>query len=106
MVNERARQFLPFQSLKGLENELRKREKVKVEKKELSYDQQEELANQFKRLKKGTLISIVYYKNEEYLKKEGIVIEINEIEQYLLVVKEKISFSDIFSIEEIELEEK
>lgn len=29
-MNERAKQFLPFQSLKGLEAELRKREKVKI----------------------------------------------------------------------------
>ena len=28
MVNERAKQFLPFQSLKGLETELRKKERV------------------------------------------------------------------------------
>lgn len=33
MVNERAKQFLPFQSLKGLEAELRKREKVKIKRK-------------------------------------------------------------------------
>jgi hypothetical protein len=102
MVNERAKQFLPFQSLKGLEAELRKREKVKIKKKELSLDQQEELSYQFNHLHKGMLIRVVYYENEEYLKKEGIIVEINEIEHYVLVVKDKIKFNDIFIIEEID----
>lgn len=102
MVNERAKQFLPFQSLKGLETELRKREKVKIKKKELSSDQEEELSYQLNHLQKGMIVRIIYYQNEEYLKKEGIVVKINEQERYLVIVKEKINFNDIFKIEEIE----
>jgi len=101
MVNERAKQFLPFQSLKGLESELRKREKVKVKKKELSLDQIEELSHQLQHLQKEMLVRIIYYDHEEYIKKEGIVFEINEREQYVLIVKEKIYFKDILEIEEI-----
>ena len=48
------------------------------------------------------IVRIIYYQNEEYLKKEGIVVKIDEQERYLVIVKEKINFNDIFKIEEIE----
>lgn len=102
MVNERAKQFLPFQSLKGLETELRKREKVKVAKKELSFDQVEEISRELQKIQKGMLVCVVYYENDEYIKKEGIVLEINIPFQYLQIVKEKIDFQSILEIRIIE----
>ena len=64
MVNriERAKQFLPFDALKGLQEALRKKEREleNVERIELSEESLEELENKFNRIKQGDMINIKY----------------------------------------------
>ena len=67
MVNRvlRAKQFLPFDALKGLQEELRKKEIEYEEKKELSEERLNELNNSFNQIEKGSFIKIKYYKNKK-----------------------------------------
>lgn len=103
---ERAKMFLPFDALKGLREALREKEKVIVEKKELSEDQKAFLSNQLTKVKKLTLIKIIYYNGMEYEEIEGLVSKIDlEYEHCLYIQKQKICFSDIIEIQADYLED-
>ncbi len=90
MVNSRdfrAKQFLPFDALKGFQEALRKKEIEYIPKKELSEDIKEELGEMLSSLDSGENIRVKYYnisKNEYFL---GKVKKIDKI-------KRKIIFQD------------
>lgn len=97
---DRAKQFLPFDALKGLREELEKREKeyAKCEKRELSEYEAEKLNEKIKEIN-GCFAKIKYYKNGEYVTLSGTV-KVNYSYRYLFVDEEKIFFSDICDIGE------
>ena len=72
----RAKQFLPFDALKGLQQALREKEIEYEEKKELSEDTLAELNNKFYQLENGKNIKLKYYKNGRYREIKGIVTNI------------------------------
>lgn len=94
---DRAKQFLPFDSLKGLNRILKEREKVVVDKIELLDDEKKVLEYKIKQVKKSMMIKIIYYENE-YLELEGLVSNINFNDKYLVIVKKRIDFISIYSI--------
>ena len=53
---ERAKQFMPFDALKGLQEELRKKEIEYEEKKEMCDTSLEELENEFNKLEVGNTV--------------------------------------------------
>lgn len=95
---ERARQFLPFDALKGFEEALREKEIEAVEKIELAEEQIEEISNQLKLLEKGSEIEIIYYEKQQYFKMIGKVEKIDSRKKQLYVNEKKINFVDIFKI--------
>ena len=105
MVNERAKQFLPFDSLKGFKAEIRKREKIIVSKKRLSEETARELSYKINQIKKGMMIKIIYYHDGEYIEIEGLVSKIDRDSKTLIVVKEKIGFKEIYSITGTEIKD-
>ena len=60
---DRAKQFMPFDALKGLQEELRKREerRLRQNKRDLSDDQIESLTKVLNSLKRGMTVQITYY---------------------------------------------
>ena len=98
-MSDRARQFLPFDALKGFKEAIKEREKIKVEKIELSEEASIELSYKLKQVKKGMIIKVVHYDNLEYIETFGMVSEFNETFSYLVIVKTKILFEDILNIE-------
>lgn len=100
MVNrvDRAKQFLPFDTLKGLKEELEKREKeaLKCEKRELSEYETGQINEKLKRAN-GVNLQVEYYKNGEYVKLKGIV-KVNYSLKYLSIADEKIFFDDISNL--------
>lgn len=94
----RAKQFMPFAALKGHMEALRQKEKIVVEKSELSEEYQEMLGKKFARIKKGDMVSVVYFCKNEYLKITGIVVRIDETARILRVVNTKIHFDDIYDV--------
>jgi len=96
--SDRARQFMPFDALKGLKEEIRKREKIKVPKKELSPDGVEMLEYKLQQVKKGMMIKVIYFANNEYLALEGMVSNIDIIEHKITIVKQAIPIKDIYDI--------
>ena len=111
MVNkaERAKQFLPFDALKGLQEALREKEKQLefVEKVELCEEMIEKLSEKLQILEIGSLIIVKYYCNKCYKEVVGNVKGVDRVKKKLIIEvngekerKLEIRFCDIFSIEE------
>ena len=96
---DRAKQFLPFDALKGFREALQEKERIIVPKKELSEEEREELDLSFRRVHRGDIIRVVYYHDGEYVEKAGMVAKIEESSRILTVVQTKILFEDILEIE-------
>ena len=95
----RARQFLPFDALKGLQEALREKEIEYEEKKDLSEDTLNELNNKFNQIDNGSLVKITFYKNGKYSEIKGRVTNIDYIKKKIQINKEyNINICDIVSI--------
>ena len=97
-MDKRAAQFLPFQAVKGLDEALRSKEKITVEKIELSEEMYEELDKKMHKVRKGSIITCIYYKKGEYIKLTGLVARFDELARILQIVNTKINFDDIKDI--------
>ena len=95
---DRAKQFMPFAALKGYPEALRKKEKIVVEKMELSDEYKEELDRKLRQVHKNDMITIIYYHKEEYLKLTGMVSRIDKTARILKIVNTKIDFDDLYEI--------
>lgn len=100
---DRAKQFMPFAALKGLDEALAAREKIVVPKKELSEEMLQELDEAMHHVTKGSMISVVYYYKDEYIKITGIVAKLDEDAGYVQVVNTKIPFADILEIKQADI---
>ena len=102
MVNkmDRAKLFLPFDALKGLESAIKEKEEEQDIKKELTEESYIELENKLNRVEEGDRIKIKYYKNKKYVDISGIITKINYIKKKIqLDGTYNISISDIIDIE-------
>lgn len=96
---ERAKQFMPFDALKGLQAALREKERIVVEKKELSEEKGEELNRKLREIRLKDMVTVIYFQQDEYVKVTGMVSRIDMTARVLKVVNTKISFDDIYDIE-------
>lgn len=96
---DRAKQFLPFDALKGLQEALREKEIEYEEKIELSEESLKELENEFNKIEKGSYVKIRYYKNRQYIEINGIVTNIDYTRKKIQIDKsENINMCDIVNI--------
>ena len=97
--NDRARQFLPFDALKGLRDAIliKDYEHERLKKKDISEDKMNEMSNILINLEKNDVIEITYFTNGVYKKIKGCA-KIKLEENLILVNKEKINLDDIFDI--------
>ena len=77
MVVSRAKQFLPFDSLKGLQEALREKEIEQEEQIELSEEKLTELNNIFNKIEIGSKVKIKFYKNNKYIEIKGTITNID-----------------------------
>lgn len=97
-MSNRAKQFVPFDALKGFQEALRKKEKMPVPRKELAEEKAEELNEKLKKLTTGKMITVVYYNDGEYIQLTGIVVKIEKNKKYLQMAEIIISIDDISDI--------
>ena len=97
-IADRAKQFMPFAALKGLPEALAAMEKIPVERIELSPEMADELDKKMHLLQKGKIATVVYYKDEEYLKVTGMVARLEPTSRILQIVNTKICFDDILDV--------
>ena len=95
---DRAKLFLPFDSLKGFQDALREKERVIVPKKTLSSDEEERLSHEILKINNSDMVKLIYYDTDHYLEIEGIVTKIDFTFRTITVVKQTIPFSDIIEI--------
>ena len=103
---ERAKQFLPFDALKGLQEALKEREKQLeyVEKVELSDEEIEKLSEKLQMLEIGSWVRVKYYCNKSYKEVIGKVRKVDRVKKKLVILvgNEEVSvkFSDILKLRE------
>jgi hypothetical protein len=100
-VNEkvsRAKQFLPFATLKGYYDQIRERQRIIEPRRDLSEEENHLLSQKVTQVKKGMMIKIKYYHEDAYETFEGIVTHIDLVFRSLTLVKTKISLDDIYEI--------
>ena len=95
---ERAKQFLPFDAVKGLQFALREKENLCISKVELSDEQIENISNLLGVTKIGDSIEVVYYDNKQYEKIQGKVTKISNVKKSIAIDNVEVFFIDIFSI--------
>lgn len=98
---ERAKQFMPFDAMKGLQEALRDREErhSRVERHDISEEQQERNSALLMRLEKGARIRLECHHAFHDVCMQGRVTEISCSFRYLKLEEEKIYFEDIYSLE-------
>lgn len=94
----RAKQFMPFASLKGYYDLIIEREKIIEPKRELSEEKIEKISIIINSLKKGDYVRVKFYKNDGYITKEGIVSNLNIELHKIEVLKQVIEFENIYDI--------
>ena len=97
MVNRvaRAKQFLPFDALKGLQEAIREKEVEYEEKRDLAEDTLNDLNNKFNQIDNGSFVKITFYKNGKYSEIKGRVTNIDYIKKKIQITpmqyKKKVS---------------
>ena len=95
---ERAKQFLPFEALKGFKEAIRMIENKGDTKKELSEDNKNDINSILKKLDKGNRVKVKYYYLTEYIEVIYNFLKIDEINKVLYLKDTKINIEDIISI--------
>ena len=96
--SERAKQFLPFDSLKGFYDLVHQEEKIITPRRVLSDDELAILSYQYQQLAVGKMVTIEHYVVDGYVKTEGMIAKIDEAYHTITIVNTVISFSDIVAI--------
>ena len=101
---DRAKQFMPFDAMKGLQEALREREErhSRVEKHDISEEQMEKNSRLLAKLRRGDKVSVECYRAFHDVKIEGRITEISGTFGYLKMEDEKICFEDIYSVKLID----
>ena len=98
---DRAKQFAPFDALKGLREALAKKEYDlgKVERGDHSEELDSEISEKLSKVQRGDRISLTCYEDGYYVKVIGAVKEINTIFKYIVIGNGKVYFDDIYGID-------
>lgn len=96
---DRAKQFMPFDALKGFREVLAEKERIIVPKRELSEEQKAELNLKLNQIQKKDMIMVEYFQNDEYVQVTGMVSRLDKTSRILKIVNTKIEFDNISNLE-------
>ena len=102
---ERAKQFMAFDAMKGLSEALRDREErhLRVEKHDISDEAIEQNSRVLSALTRGMRVRLEYYRAFHDVVGEGRVTELSVPFKYLRLDGEKVIFENIYKIEIIDM---
>ena len=102
---ERAKQFMAFDAMKGLSEALRNREErhLRVEKHDISDEAIEQNSRVLSALTRGMRVRLEYYRAFHDVVGEGRVTELSVPFKYLRLDGEKVIFENIYKIEIIDM---
>lgn len=95
----RAKQFMPFDALKGFQEALRKKEQIPEPRKELPEDWAEELDRRLRRICSGDLVTAEYFQNGQYAKITGVISQVDLTDKVLRMEGVQIPFADISDLQ-------
>ena len=91
----RAKQFMPFSALNGLELALLEKETRYQQKIQLDGEEIEKINRALQKLNVGSETSLVYFYNGIYTPINGKITKLNDIKQYLEIDGIRVYFDDI-----------
>lgn len=97
---ERAKQFMPFDAMKGLKEALRQREErhSRTPKREISPEDEEHISKVLSDVRKGMRVLAEFWYAFHDVSLEGTVTAINYTYKFLKLDDRKINFDDIYKI--------
>ena len=98
-ILQRAKQFAPFQSLKGFEDALKEKEKIYLSKKDVTVDKEIKINHILNNLKKDEKITVTYFNNGDYISIKGLFKRIDIYNQTITVDECKIPINDIWDLD-------
>lgn len=100
MREQRAKQFMPFDAMKGLAEALKDREErhSRTVKHGVSEDAQQRICDALLRMEKGSRVLVSHYSCFHDVETEGIVTEIDRACRFFRLNEEKILFDDLYDI--------
>lgn len=98
---DRAKQFLPFDAMKGLNEALRRQEELaeRVEKVELGEEDTEAISSVLSRLSRGDRVNVTFFRTGHYLTRSGVVSAFDQLRRLIVVDGETVPCEDILAIE-------
>ncbi len=93
--SDRAKQFMPFDALKGFQEALREKERICVPKRSLSEEERAKLDRELARIGKMDMVEAEYFQDGEYVCVRGMVAAVSRQEGWLRIVNTQIRFEDI-----------
>lgn len=95
--SRRAKQFQPFDALRGLKEAIAAKEKVPTPRQYLSEDMIAEIDKTLKAIRKGQIMTVVYYgvKEQEYLQLTGPIMKVDPYCHNLQIGNTTIDFQEI-----------
>ncbi|MBF4692131.1 YolD-like family protein [Fusibacter sp. Q10-2] len=98
-IPERAKQFMPFSALKGLNEALANKEKVSESKVNISEEQATALNEKMNCVRKGSIVTVTYFCMDTYVRVTGKVDQLDLIYRTLQIEDWTIKFDDILNLE-------
>ena len=96
---DRAKQFMPFDALKGFQEALREKERIRVPKRSLSEEERAELDRELARIGKMDMVEAEYFQDGEYVCVRGMVAAVSRQEGWLRIVNTQIACENISRLE-------
>lgn len=99
-ASQRAKQFMPFAAVKGLEKAIAEQDQLlnRVHEVELGEEQVKRINEKLNLLKKGNTVSICFYKDGYYCTHTGIVDRFDPIRREILVEGVRIVIENIIEV--------
>ena len=98
---QRAKQFLPFAALDGLEEKLARAEQEKEPAVSLSPESVEHLGEMLRPLQPGDMVTVLYMKKDRQRQKTGTVGKVDALHRTLQLVDEVIPFYALLRIDPV-----
>ena len=97
---DRAKQFLPFDAMKGLSSAMKKQEEklTRVEKIELGEEDAAAISATLSRLQRGDNAEVTFFTCGRYITARGTVTALDETKRTLTIDDHPVPFDDILSI--------
>ncbi len=99
-ASQRAKQFAPFDALKGLKEAIAAKERQPTPRKELTEERILQINDILSKLQRGQQVTVIYYDSveQEYLQITGSVQKVDGYWKSLQIDRTVIAFRDIYNI--------